>query len=104
MKQRIMRRVHVVYLIRQLFSGTALRLYALAVLTFGLLRTVSIYDILANMPQQGLLALYDFVTYATLHTELVVQLMLIGATVVGLWLVRDAIRSILHAAPLRRTS
>lgn len=89
------------YLARQALSGTALRLYALVVLAMGLLRTVSIGDVIANMPAQGLLALYDFVAAAALHTEFAVQFMLMGVTVVGLWLTRDVVRSIMHVSLMR---
>lgn len=87
--RRIIRRVRTVYYTRMLLSQEALKLYALFMLLIGLVSTVSVREVIANVPDEGLGALYNFVLFAVVHTELVVQLMLAGILATLLWIFRD---------------
>lgn len=89
LSQRIMRRVYVVYMLRRATSPTALRIYSLLALFVGIVSLVSVGNVIANLPAEGFFSFYDFSMYAFMHTELVVQLLVVGALVFSLWLVRD---------------
>lgn len=103
LKKAVMRRVYAVYIVRRLFSGVMLRFYALLALFGGLMSVVSVRDVIANMPGQGLIAVYDFFAYATIHTEAIVQVILFGGMTIALWTLHDAIRSISNVELFRRT-
>jgi len=103
LKTAVMQRVYVIYWIRQLLSAAALRLYALIALSAALYVTVSVREVIANMPGQGIVALYNFFLYAVVHTEMLVQLILLGIIAVVTWVARDIARSIAHLPVFRRT-
>ena len=103
LSQRIMHRVYVVYMLRRATSPTAFRMYSLVAFFVGIVSLVSVGNVIANLPTGGFLALYDFSMYAFMHTELVVQLLVVGALGFSLWLVRDCTQYINSVSLLRHT-
>jgi len=97
LKKRIMRRVYVIYTLRQALSPLALKVYVLAVSFVGIASLVSVGNVFANMPAD-LLGMFTFVFYALTHTEFVVQLLIFGTLAVALWLVRDLAKGF-HLTP-----
>lgn len=102
LQKKIMRRVYVIYALRQLFAPVMLRVYVLAAALTGLFSFVSVGDVLVNMPTYGLAALYDFSTYALMHTDHVVQILLAIMAAVFIFLIRDVVRSIAHLTMSRQ--
>ena len=92
----IMRRIYVIYMLRQLTDPRMLKVCVLAVVSIALVSFVSVSDVLANMPLYDFQAFYDFMLYALLHTDTVVQLFLAAAVSVLLMLIRDIARGAAH--------
>lgn len=89
-KKRIMRRVHAVWLMRQLKSGAALRVYVLLCAAAGLSYYVSFGKVIANMPQlSDMSALSAFIFSAFLHTEMVAQMFLLVLAGLFAWVLKD---------------
>ena len=89
--------VGVIYIGRTLTSMTALKLYAFVVAAYALVQFTWVHKVLANWAGVGLAGTWDFVTYAVLHTHLPVQVALVVLTILGLSLLRDAVRSLSHS-------
>lgn len=98
-ERQVMASVGVVYAARQLVSATALKLYVLAVAAYALLQLVWVHKVFENWAHVGLSGTWNFVSYAVLHTNLPVQIALILMAVMGLSLMRDAIRTLLRPRP-----
>ncbi len=89
--------VGVIYAARTLLSATALKLYAFAVAAFALVQMTWVHRVFENWAQVGLAGTWQFVSYAVLHTHLPVQVALVVLAVLGLSLLRDAVRSLSHS-------
>lgn len=89
LSRRIMRRIYAVYVLRRVTSPTAFRVYSLAAFSAAMVSLVSVGNIIANLPTGSVFALYDFSLYAFMHTELAVQLLVVGIVGFSLWLARD---------------
>lgn len=96
-EQQVMASVGVIYAGRQLLGMTALKLYALVVAVYALVQFTWVHKVLANWAGVGLAGTWQFVTYAVMHTHLPVQITLVVLAVVGLSLLRDAVRSLGHS-------
>ncbi len=102
--KKIMRRVYVVWLLRQLLHPVGLRIIALVGIFWGLQSYISFRSVITNLSSTGnLLGGYSFWQSAFTHTELSVQILTLAAAAVLLWLVWDAGRAWLakSSRPLR---
>lgn len=99
-ESQVMASVGTIYTARRIVSATALKVYALvaSLYALGILVWVSrIEHNFAEAMHGGVLAVGNFVLYATLHTTIAVQLVLVVAIVALASLALDIARSI--AAP-----
>lgn len=97
LQHSVMRRVRRIYRLRFFINPFLLKVYGLSgafVLTASF---VSVPNILANMPA-GLSALLGFFTASFLHTEVVVQILTLGALLFGFLVIRDSIRLVGQSA------
>lgn len=101
LKKRVMRRVYVIYAIRQTLSPVALKAYVLGVSFVGLLSLVSVGSVIANMPAD-IAGMSTYALYALSHTEFAVQIFVALVLAATLWLSKDIIRSFGHAAQFNR--
>ena len=103
LKNRVIRRVRRIYYLRVFINPLTLKIYALGLLGGLASLAVSIPDVIRNAPTfTDLEALYTFSTFSLTHTEVAVQLMVLVALAVFLWLVRDIARSLRgHSYSLR---
>ena len=85
----IMRRVYALWLLRKATRPFAVKCYILAALTWQLVRTVSVPDVLANAQGFAMTKNVSFLTYAFVHTEIVVQILVVGAVGVFALMFRD---------------
>ena len=90
-KQKVMRRVYVLYALRQA-TRLEVRVAALAVLLGAVLFSVSLSDILANAlsTMTSFDRFFSYAADALLSTEVAVQLAVAAVAILMLWLVRDA--------------
>lgn len=96
-----MRRVWGVYLIRQVTSP-ALRLFAIAALSLGLVSSVSMKHVIENaLSASGPVGFARFSLSAVVHTSVPVQLMLTLALILVVWYCIDALRSLSLGQTLR---
>ena len=96
-----MRRVRFIYWFRKATSPVALQTYILSFFVVQLLRYVSMPHIVANMP--SILQPISFVEFhvaSFLNTEPVVQVFVVGALSLSIWLIRNIMRDIKHAGKL----
>jgi len=94
LKQSVMRRAHLAYALRRASSPTMIKLYVMAVFVWQLTSAISISSVLANSPKiTDPMYLADFFGYAFMHTELLAKLLIIGAFILVLWLLRDVTAS-----------
>lgn len=101
--QKIMRRVYVVWLLRQLLHPTTLRVLALGGIFWSLRFYISFRSVITNLAStDNLFGGYGFWRSALTHTEVGVQVLMILATAVALWLGWDAIRLRSNKTPLLR--
>ena len=95
LKKRIMRRVYTIYAFRKVLSRTAFKVYAGLLLLYGIKVFVHVEAVANNMPQlSDLKGLYNFTTYALVHTGIAVQLIVFGVAGLAVWVMRDAIRKV----------
>jgi len=105
LQKRIMRKVYLVYCLKKACSGTACRLYMLLFLGVLLASVVSIGSVIANVPKTwDLMYVYDFGMAAFMHTELIVQMLILGIIGVGSWMAMSALRNVRPTAYSLRTN
>ena len=95
LEDKILTRVRRIYFLHRVFAPTALKAYGLAMCALMLLSIVSVVSVIDNMPAitaPG--ALGAFLMRALLHTELVVQILLVGFIFAVVMLVRDLVRGV----------
>jgi hypothetical protein len=100
---RVMANVGAIYTARKIFGPVALKLYVLALSGLALWKLVWVTRIEQNLLQVmngGVVAVWNYATYAILHTNVVVQITLAVATIAFVMLVADLIRS--AATPRQR--
>ena len=91
--QQVMASVGVIYGARKLLSLTALKLYALVASCYALVQLTWVHKVFANWAHVGLAGTWQFGTYAVMHTHLPVQIALAILAILGISLVRDAVRA-----------
>lgn len=90
LKKKIMRRVYTLYVMRQLLSPLALKVYTLVFLFAGTATLVSVSNVFKNMPQlSDVGGILYFSFSAFLNTEVLVQSLVIGMVVFLAMLARD---------------
>lgn len=85
-----MRRVCVIFILRKMTAPLSIKIFTLFFLFIAGNFLVSVKDVLRNAPswrQAG--ALYDFYVSAFLHTEVAVQILLFGISVLFIMLFKD---------------
>lgn len=99
LRNKIMRRVYILYVLRRALSPRAVKLYILGVFALELspfLPYLSIQNIFANMPPlYNPKALFVFHTVAFMHTQLIVQISLIAVGLVLATYVYSLVRSLI---------
>lgn len=89
-KQRVMRRVHLIYFMRKVFGPLAMKGAAFFALAGFVVFLVSLENVYANMPRfTNVGAVSQFYVNAFLHTEFVVQAVLIGVIMLLYLLMKD---------------
>ena len=99
LEQRIMKRVKYTFYLKKVFNSIMLKIYALFLTFFGIFSLVSVANVFRNMPslfEVG--SFYRFVSDAVLNTEFTVQLVLGVAVIVGVMLIKDAIKNFSYKA------
>ena len=83
------------YVVGKAISKTALKIYAALALVYGVKVFIHVEAVANNMPEFGnLSALFNFMTYAAVNTDLAVQFIVFGTVALVAWVLRDSIRSI----------
>lgn len=86
LKNKIMRRIYAVWFLKKVFSAAFLRTVIIIGLFFELAREVSLVDVMNNLPMAtDLSANYQYFSFAFTHTELSVQLYLLGIMAMASW-------------------
>jgi len=89
-RKYVMRRVYMTYVLRQLQSPLALKAYSLLAVFLVLARSVSLGNVIANMPNIFKLSdLYIFFSSAFINTEVVAQIGTIALLAIVTFLVKD---------------
>lgn len=95
LKARIMGEVGRIYWLRKAINYLTIKLYALGILSVGLLSTVSVQNVIANMPPLAdVAAVARFMLSAVVNTEVIVQILFMGALVVAALFVADIVRQL----------
>lgn len=91
----VMRRVHIIHALRPLMTTTALSTFAFLLALWGIAREVWVAQVVENMPSlaDGA-ALLQFILAAFMHTEFLVQALVVIALMAIVWLVADGLRSL----------
>lgn len=83
-----------VFLIRKLYGRIALKVYVLAALVWLQTYAISFRNVLENTPTlTDIGAVARFYAYAFLHTQAMVQITIVAALALALWLFRDLFKT-----------
>ena len=94
LQQRVMRRVYAIWALRKISSPAFLRAYIAVALLLQVFSGVSIVSVIHNATYtSSKLAIIDFFARAFLHTNLIVQSLLVGLAILMVWFVRDMFAS-----------
>lgn len=95
LKNKIMRRVLAVYLIKKAINPMALQTYLLAFLTWQLFLYVSMPHVIANAPNilHGK-AFVEFYIQSFLRTQLIVQVLAVGILSMAIWIARQVVYAV----------
>jgi len=102
LRDSILKRVKRTYYLKRVLSPVLLKCYFFTALFVSMFALVSVKDVFANMPST-LSELYTFLSYAVLHTEIVVQAILATITIALILIVRDSVRTLRMAGGLAHT-
>ena len=92
-KQNIMRRIYFIYTLKRVSHVFAVRFGLLAALVSVGSFSVSVPNVLKNMPSLLQISkFFEFSFYAFLNTKLVIQLIVAGSVVVLFYLTRDVLK------------
>ena len=87
-----MRRVYLIFALRQLTRPMALKTYVFGGIVIGVLSSVSLGAVISNTPSWSPGGLYRFYTAAFLNTDFIVQTLVVAAALSAMWLSRDVAR------------
>ena len=100
-----MRRIYLVHCMKKACSSTACKIYAMSLLFVLLASTVSIVNVIANMPKTwDMMYHYDFMMYAFMHTELIVQVLILAIIGVASWMTFSSLRGMKLGYSLRKAT
>lgn len=102
-EQQVMASVAVIHAARRFASRIALELYALAAAAIALWQLTWVHRVFGNflnVERGGLGSVWQYVSYAVLHTHVATQLALLVAAAAGIALIVDAVRTL--ARPTHR--
>lgn len=100
--QVVMKRVRRIHRLRTIFAPAYCRLYALIALTLALSSVVSVRNVLENLMAVGEpLSMMRYILSALLETEVLVQVLFLGISLVLLWSVVALIRRLPHGTLTR---
>lgn len=89
-KNETMRRIYAVFLMRKLVGRIAIKTYILVGLVYVQSKLIFVKQVFANMPSiTDIPAVYNFYSYAILHTSATVQMATFAGLALALWLFRD---------------
>ncbi len=92
LKKSVMRRIYVIWFLRQITSPLFLKTAAVALLLGKITSYVSLKDVVTNVPvSYGLVENYGFFQSALAHTELTTQLIMLTLGILCVWLARDIV-------------
>jgi microsomal dipeptidase-like Zn-dependent dipeptidase len=100
-EKQVMASVGIIYTGRKLLGATALKVYGLTTVGYVLVQLIWVHKIFENWAHVGLAGTWQFLTYAVFHTHLSVQIALGVFAVLGLSLLRDALRTLGHSQGLQ---
>ena len=93
LKTRIMRRVYVVWFLRQALSARSMKVMIVLASLWQIKQLVYVKAVIANMPKlTDLAANYNFFSYALLHTQFAVQLSILVSGVLMVWIASDTLK------------
>lgn len=91
LKNKIMRRVYAVWLVKKVFSPVVVKAAILLAFIWQMTAYVSFGNVMANIPS---LTAYNFYWNAFANTETISQLLALGSMFLVAWLVRDIYKNI----------
>lgn len=89
LQKSIMRRVYIIWGVRQLARPLFLKLVVLAVLLLQVKEAVFVRQVFANMANFEMAELFSFWSAAFLNTDLIVQSAILGVGILAVLLVHD---------------
>jgi len=89
LKKQIMRRIYLIWCVRQVFTPVTLKLFILSGLIFQVGRYISLENIFVNIHSDSMAGLYYFFSSAFLNTELIVQVTIFVGSILAIFLARD---------------
>ena len=93
-KKRVMRRIYIISVLRQVFHPVVLKSAMLAVFVLMTSVLVSVPNVIENMPTfTDLGASLRFILRAFVQTETLVQIFSLGSIFLIAWLIKDALKS-----------
>lgn len=95
LKKRIMTSVYTIYVLRKMFSNTALKVYAGVALLYGIKVFVHVAAVINNMSDiNNLSGLYNFLLNAIVNTDIAVQFIVFGILALVVWITVDTMKNI----------
>lgn len=93
-RAQIMRRVYFIFAVRKAMSLSFIKGYLFAAALLGFFSTISLGAVIHNTPSWRPSVAYGFYSAAFMHAGILVQLMLVAAIIVGVWLMRDILKNL----------
>ena len=89
LKNKIMRRIYIISYLRTILAPLPLKIYASALILWSIGRQVWVSRVLENAPGTDVSSNLSFFASAVWHAEFLVQTLVLGLLVLGLWLIKD---------------
>lgn len=100
--KRVMRRVYIIWSVRQLARPLFLKLAVLGGLMWQVKEAVFIRQVFVNMANYQMEELFNFWSAAFLNTDLIVQTAILGIGILAILLVRDGFSRYAHEMAFAR--
>lgn len=95
LQKKIMRKVCWTCYLRRVINPFMIKIYALLAVIVGVASTVSITNVIANMPSiSNFTGLYSFYMYAFNNTEILVKAFVVGIALFTILLIVDVIKRV----------
>jgi len=90
LKNKIMRRVYAIWILKRVFSLSSVRMLAFIALFIKFIKEVSVLNVIHNLPSiTNIIDNFNYLSYAVTNTEASVQLYLTGIMVIVTWFIAD---------------